>query len=141
MVAGASMAGQAARAVAPAGDGGAMLMTSGLAAVAHTDADITSILVNDAGSEGIRSIQGAQCEGRRTYADLVTPDFSLLCRSTELAHEKVSEVEGFAAALDRAPAASGSHVVEVNMAAIYPCAESCAESSVERPAGPAGSLR
>jgi acetolactate synthase-1/2/3 large subunit len=141
MAAGVSMAGQAARAVAPAGDSGATLMTSGLAAVAHVDANIASILVNVVGYKGVRSIQGAQREGRRSYADLLTPDFSLLCRSTKLAHEKVSEVEGFAAALDRAPAASGSHVVEVNMAAIYPCAESCAESSVERLPGPAGSLR
>ena len=136
MAIGASMAGEA-KTVALVGDGGAMLMIGELATAADMGADIVFILMNDGGYGVIRNIQDAQYGGRRHYADLLTPDFSLLCRSIRLEHEKVSKVEDFEAALDRALAKNGPCVLEVDMASIGPFAESFAGP----PAGAAGSVR
>jgi acetolactate synthase-1/2/3 large subunit len=71
------------------------------------------------------------------YADLLTPDFALVCRAIGLPHERVSRAEDFAAALDRALAMPGPCMVEVDMVAIGPFAESFAGP----PAGAAGSVR
>ncbi|HEY8611258.1 MAG TPA: thiamine pyrophosphate-binding protein [Roseomonas sp.] len=137
MAIGASMAGEAAKTIALVGDGGAMLMIGELATAADMGANIVFILMNDGGYGVIRNIQDAQYNGRRNYADLLTPDFGLLCRSIQLAHEKVSEIEGFEAALDRALATEGPCVLEVDMTSIGPFAESFAGP----PAGAAGSVR
>ncbi|MBP0494585.1 thiamine pyrophosphate-binding protein [Roseomonas indoligenes] len=136
MAIGASMAGEA-KTVALIGDGGAMLMIGELATAADMGADIVFILMNDGGYGVIRNIQDAQYGGRRHYADLLTPDFGLLCQSIRLPHEKVSEIEGFEAALDRALAKDGPCVLEVDMTSIGPFAESFAGP----PAGAAGSVR
>jgi acetolactate synthase-1/2/3 large subunit len=137
MAIGAAMAGEPAKTVALVGDGGAMLMIGELATAADMGANIAFILMNDGGYGVIRNIQDAQYQGRRCYADLLTPDFGLLCRSIRMPHEKVSAIEGFEAALDRALASDGPCVLEVDMAAIGPFAESFAGP----PAGAAGSVR
>jgi acetolactate synthase-1/2/3 large subunit len=137
MAVGAAMAGETAKTIALVGDGGAMLMIGELATAADQKANIVFLLMNDAGYGVIRNIQDAQYSGRRAYADLLTPDFSLLCRSIGMAHEKVSEINGFEAALDRALSVEGPCVVEVDMVAIGPFAESFAGP----PAGAAGSVR
>ncbi|TPG59685.1 thiamine pyrophosphate-binding protein [Roseomonas nepalensis] len=136
MAIGAAMAGEA-KTIALVGDGGAMLMIGELATAADTGADAVFILMNDGGYGVIRNIQDAQYGGRRHYADLLTPDFGTLCRSLRLPHEKVSDIGAFEAALDRALAQEGPCVLEVDMAAIGPFAESFAGP----PAGAAGSVR
>ncbi|MFT8242926.1 thiamine pyrophosphate-binding protein [Roseomonas sp. BN140053] len=137
MAIGASMAGVPAKTVALVGDGGAMLMIGELACAADMGANVVFVLMNDGGYGVIRNIQDAQYGGRRHYADLLTPDFSLLCASIRLPHEKVSDVAEFGAALDRALATEGPCVLEVDMTAIGPFAESFAGP----PAGAAGSVR
>jgi acetolactate synthase-1/2/3 large subunit len=103
--------------------------------VAETKASIVLVLMNDRGYGVIRNIQDAQFGGRRHYADLHTPDFGLLCAALSLPHERVSKIEDFEAALDRALAKDGPQLVEVDMTAIGPFAESFAGP----PAGAAGS--
>lgn len=137
MAIGAALAGEPAKTVALVGDGGAMLMIGELATAADIQADMVVILMNDGGYGVIRNIQDAQYNGRRHYADLLTPDFALLCASIRLPHEKVSNIGAFEAALDRALATSGPCVLEVDMASIGPFAESFAGP----PAGAAGSVR
>ena len=88
-----------------------------------TKADIVFVLMNDRGYGVIRNIQDAQFGGRRHYADLHTPDFGLLGGGARLAHQRVSRIDEFEAALDRALSASGPQLVEVDMVAIGPFAE------------------
>ena len=135
MAVGAALAGVPAKTVALLGDGGAMVNLGELATVVDTQADVVFVLMNDRGYGVIRNIQDAQFGGRRHYADLHTPDFSLLAAALGLPHQRVSRIEDFAAAFDRALAASGPQLLEVDMTAIGPFAESFAGP----PAGAAGS--
>lgn len=134
MAVGAALAGAQAKTIALIGDGGAMVNLGELATVAETRADIAFILMNDRGYGVIRNIQDAQFGGRRHYADLHTPDFKLIAAALGLAHQRVSRVEEFEPALERALSASGPQLVEVDMVAIGPFAESFAGP----PAGAAG---
>lgn len=72
----------------------------------------------------IRNIQGAQCGSRPRFSSLDTPDIAAHCASIGLAHRVVRRVEDLAAALDAALAADGPQVLEVDMIAIGPFAES-----------------
>ena len=78
--------------------------------------------MNDRGYGVIRNIQDAQYGGRRVYADILTPDFSLVCKAVGLPHERVAKIEDFDAALDRALATPGPRMIEIDMVAIGPFA-------------------
>ncbi len=135
MAVGAALAGGMAKTVALVGDGGAMVSLGELATAVDSKADIVFVLMNDRGYGVIRNIQDGQFGGRRHYADLHTPDFGLLAAALGLPHQRVSRIEDFEAALDRALSAGGPQLVEVDMVAIGPFAESFAGP----PAGAAGS--
>jgi acetolactate synthase-1/2/3 large subunit len=135
MAIGAAHAGQPARTIALLGDGGAQLMIGELATAVETNAEIVFVLMNDKGYGVIRNIQDAQYGSRRVYADILTPDFSLVCRSVGLPHERIADIGDFAAAFDRALAARGPCVIEIDMTRIGPFAQSFAGP----PAGAAGS--
>ncbi len=135
MAIGAAAAGCPAKTVALVGDGGLMVNLGELATAVDAGSDIVFILMNDRGYGVIRNIQDAQFGGRRHYADLHTPDFAQLAASFRLPHQRVSRIEEFEPALDRALSAAGPQLVEVDMTAIGPFAESFAGP----PAGAAGS--
>ena len=135
MAIGAALARTPAKTIALVGDGGAMVALGELATVAETKANIVFVLMNDRGYGVIRNIQAAQFGGRRHYSDLHTPDFKLIAAAFGLRHQRVADVGDFANALDRALLASGPQLVEVDMQAIGPFAESFAGP----PAGAAGS--
>jgi acetolactate synthase-1/2/3 large subunit len=135
MAVGAALAGAPAKTIALVGDGGAMVNLGELATAAETRADIAFILMNDRGYGVIRNIQDAQFGGRRYYADLHTPDFKLIAAAFDIAYQRVSRAEDFAAALQRALTAAGPQLVELDMVAIGPFAQSFAGP----PAGAAGS--
>jgi acetolactate synthase I/II/III large subunit len=135
MAVGAALAGAQAKTIALIGDGGAMVNLGELATVVEAKADVAFILMNDRGYGVIRNIQDAQFGGRRHYADLHTPDFKLIAAALGIAHQRVSRAEDFDQALARALSAGGPQLVEVDMAAIGPFAESFAGP----PAGAAGS--
>jgi acetolactate synthase-1/2/3 large subunit len=130
---GAALAG-AGKAVTLLGDGGAQLMIGELATAMEMQADVVFVLMNDRGYGVIRNIQDAQYGGRRVYADILTPDFSLICRAVGLPHQRIADVEHFPTALDRALAAPGPQLIEIDMVSIGPFAESFAGP----PAGAAG---
>jgi acetolactate synthase-1/2/3 large subunit len=100
-------------------------------------APIVYVLMNDQAYGVISNSQDAQYEGRRVYCRLTTPDFELFARSIGLAHERVTRVEDFAAALDRGLAATGPCMIEVDMNAIGPFAAPFGGP----PAGAAGGAR
>ena len=105
------------------GDGGAQLGISELITAVEEEANIVYILMNDKAYGVIQNIQDDQYGGRRHYSALKTPNFKLLCRSFDMLHMAVDDVEKFAAVLDDALAKSGPVVLEVDMLAIGPFAE------------------
>ena len=133
---GAAMAG-AGKAVTLLGDGGAQLMIGELATAMEMNADMVFVLMNDRGYGVIRNIQDAQYGGRHVYADILTPDFSLLCKAVGMPHTRISDVASFATALDQALATPGPRMIEIDMIAIGPFAESFAGP----PAGAAGGVK
>jgi acetolactate synthase I/II/III large subunit len=135
MAIGAASAALPAKTIALLGDGGAMVNLGELATAVDGKSDIVFILMNDRGYGVIRNIQDAQFGGRRNYADLHTPDFALLAAALALPYQRVSRIEDFEPALDRALSAGGPQLVEVDMTAIGAFAESFAGP----PAGAAGS--
>jgi acetolactate synthase-1/2/3 large subunit len=135
MAIGAATAASPAKTIALLGDGGAMVNLGELATAVDGKSDIVFILMNDRGYGVIRNIQDAQFGGRRNYADLHTPDFAVLAAAFALPYQRVSRIEDFEPALDRALSAVGPALVEVDMMAIGAFAESFAGP----PAGAAGS--
>lgn len=133
---GAGLAG-AGKAVVLVGDGAAQLSLGELATAMETQADFVLILMNDRGYGVIRNIQDAQYGGRHDYANILTPDFGLVCQAIGLAHARITAAEDLAPALDAALASPGPRMIEVDMVAIGPFAESFAGP----PAGAAGSVR
>jgi acetolactate synthase-1/2/3 large subunit len=131
---GASLAGVAEKCVALLGDGGAQLMIGELATAVEAQANIVFVLMNDRGYGVIRNIQDAQYNGRRVYADILTPDFALICQAVGLPHQRISDITTFAAAFDSALATRGPCLIEIDMAAIGPFHQSFAGP----PAGAAG---
>jgi acetolactate synthase-1/2/3 large subunit len=131
---GASLAGVPAKTITLLGDGGAQLMIGELATAVEAQANVVYVLMNDRGYGVIRNIQDAQYNGRRVYADILTPDFALVCQSVGLPHQRVTEIAGFAGALDHALAAPGPRLIEIDMATIGAFSQSFAGP----PAGAAG---
>ena len=137
MAVGAALAEPGAKTIALIGDGGAMLGIAELITAADEEADLVCILMNDRAYGVIENIQDAQYQGRRHYSRLRTPDFALLCAAVGLAHARVGRIEEFEASLDAALSARGPSLLEVDMTAIGPFAESFAGP----PAGAAGGAR
>ncbi|MFL6797792.1 MAG: thiamine pyrophosphate-binding protein [Xanthobacteraceae bacterium] len=135
MAVGAALARTPAKTIGLIGDGGAMVNLGELATVVETKANVVLVLMNDRGYGVIRNIQDAQFGGRRYYADLHTPDFQVLAASFGLRHQRVSNLDDFAHALDRALFATGPQLVEIDMVAVGRFSESFAGP----PAGAASS--
>jgi acetolactate synthase-1/2/3 large subunit len=109
--------------VALLGDGGAMVNLSEFLTAVEERAEIVFVLMNDRGYGVIRNIQDAQYGGRRSYADLRTPDFAMLAASFGLPHLKVAVIDEFERAFDHALAEPGPYLIEIDMTAIGPYAE------------------
>jgi acetolactate synthase-1/2/3 large subunit len=131
---GAAVAGVPAKTVTLLGDGGAQLMIGELATAVEVSADVVFILMNDRGYGVIRNIQDAQYGGRHVYSNILTPNFSLVCRSIGLPHERVAAIEDFGDAFQRALDAKGPRLIEIDMTAIGPFSQTFAGP----PAGAAG---
>jgi acetolactate synthase-1/2/3 large subunit len=120
--------------VALIGDGGSMVNLGEFATAVETKADIVYVLMNDRGYGVIRNIQDAQYGGRHVYADLHTPDFALLAAGLGIAHQRLSRIADFEKAFDAALSTPGPCIIEIDMVAIGPFAESFGGP----PAGAAG---
>jgi acetolactate synthase-1/2/3 large subunit len=123
MAIGAALSAPSRKTVALLGDGGTVVNLGELLTAVQEKAEVVFVLMNDLGYGVIRNIQDAQYRGRRSYADLHTPDFAMLAASFGLPHAKVTAVDAFEAAFDRALAARGPFLLEIDMTAIGPYAE------------------
>jgi acetolactate synthase I/II/III large subunit len=131
---GAALAATGGKAITLLGDGGTMLGIAEMITAVEECAPLVYVLMNDQAYGVIKNIQDAQYGSRHHYSALATPDFETFCRSIRMPHRKVSDLAGFEAALDAAIAAEGPQLIEVDMCAIGPFAESFAGP----PAGAAG---
>jgi acetolactate synthase-1/2/3 large subunit len=131
---GAALAGAPAKTITLLGDGGAQLMIGEFATAVEMQADMVFVLMNDKGYGVIRNIQDAQYGSRHVYSNILTPDFGLVCQSVGLPHERITDIAQFNAAFDRAMAAKGPRLIEIDMMAIGPFSQSFAGP----PAGAAG---
>lgn len=131
---GAALAGIAAKTITLLGDGGSQLMIGELATAVESKANLVFVLMNDRGYGVIRNIQDAQYGGRHVYADILTPNFALVCRSVGLPHLPVTDIGDFSATLQRALDTPGPCLIEIDMVAIGPFSQSFAGP----PAGAAG---
>lgn len=131
---GAALASPGPKAITLLGDGGTMLGLAEMITAVDEGAPLVYVLMNDQAYGVIENIQDAQYDGRRHYSKIAVPDFAGFCAAIGMPHRKVSAVEDFAAALDAAIAAPGPQLIEVDMCAIGPFAESFSGP----PAGAAG---
>ncbi|MFN3260993.1 MAG: thiamine pyrophosphate-binding protein [Pikeienuella sp.] len=131
---GAALAMPGPKAVTLVGDGGAMLGLAEMITAVDEAAPLVYVLMNDRAYGVIENIQDAQYGGRRHWSKLAVPDFAGFCASVGMPHRRCADVEAFGAMLDEALAAEGPQLIEVDMVAIGPFAESFAGP----PAGAAG---
>lgn len=134
---GAALANSGAKTVTLVGDGGSQLMIGELATAVEMEANAVFLLMNDRGYGVIRNIQDAQYEGRHVYSNILTPDFSLICKAVGLPHSRVARIEDFDSVFTEAMASRGPRMIEIDMVAIGPFAESFAGP----PAGAAGGVK
>lgn len=100
------------------GDGGFILNLGELATAVQEKASVVYVLMNDQRYGVIQNIQDAQYGGRRCYVDLHTPDYAQLCASLQLGHTRVSNLADLRAGLDKAIAANGPFILEIDMLSI-----------------------
>ncbi len=108
--------------VALIGDGGFMLNVGELACAVQERANIVMLVMNDSCYGVIKNIQDDIYGSRHCYVDLHTPDFAQFCASLEVTHFRLGEPAQTTAVLEKAFAASGPVVVEVDMKAWGPFA-------------------
>jgi acetolactate synthase-1/2/3 large subunit len=131
---GAALAGEKSKTVTLLGDGGSQLMIGELATAVEADANTVFLLMNDRGYGVIRNIQDAQYGSRHVYSNILTPDFSLVCRAVGLSHERITKIGEFGSAFQRALDTPGPRMLEIDMKAIGPFSQKFAGP----PAGAAG---
>lgn len=131
---GAALATEGPKAITLLGDGGTMLGLAEMITAVDEKAPLVYVLMNDRAYGVIRNIQDAQYEGRHHYSEIAVPEFGAFCGSIGMPHVKVDRIDDFEAALAGALAADGPRLIEVDMIAIGPFAESFAGP----PAGAAG---
>ena len=118
------------------GDGGTQLGMAELITAVEEQANLVYVLMNDRAYGVIKNIQDAQYDGRQSYAELMTPDFAVLCKAIGLEHRLIDHEGKFADALDACLAVKGPVMLEVDMKAIGDFAQPFAGP----PAGAAGKM-
>lgn len=101
--------------VALIGDGGFMLNVGELACAVQEKANIVMLVMNDSCYGVIKNIQDDIYGSRHCYVDLHTPDFAQFCASLKVTHFRLGEPAKTKEVLEKAFAASGPVVVEVDM--------------------------
>ncbi|MES2414123.1 MAG: thiamine pyrophosphate-binding protein [Pseudomonadota bacterium] len=101
--------------VALIGDGGFMLNVGELACAVQEKADIVMLVMNDSCYGVIKNIQDDIYGSRHCYVDLHTPDFAQFCASLKVTHFRLGEPSQTKDVLEKAFAATGPVVVEVDM--------------------------
>ena len=104
------------------GDGGLALNIGELATLVQERANVLIILMNDGGYGVIRNIQDANFGSRHYFVDLHNPDFSLLAKSLQLPHARVTDLDKLGAPLAELMAIKGPALLEIDMLKVGPFA-------------------
>ena len=134
MAIGAAIGSAGRKTVALIGDGGLALSLGELATLVQEQADVLIVLMNDLGYGVIRNIQDDRFGGRRVLADLHTPDFQKLADALGLPSVRAGDAASFEQALATLGSRRGPALLEVDMIALGPYAESFAGPPVREPA-------
>ena len=118
MAIGASVGGAGRTTFCLSGDGGLQLCLGELATAAQESADIVFLVMNSRGYGVIRNIQDARYGGRHFFADVTCPDLASISAAMGIGHIRLDNLDAAASALERAIAARGPTMVEVDMQAI-----------------------
>ncbi len=102
------------------GDGGLMLHIGELATAAQYGFPVKICVFNDGGYGVLRAMQQQRYEGRMLGVDLNTPDFAAVAQAMGVAAEQVRGVDGFRSAFDRALAAPGPYLLDIDVSALHP---------------------
>jgi acetolactate synthase-1/2/3 large subunit len=97
-----------------AGDGGFMLNIAELATAAQYNIGVVILLFNDRGYGVLRNHQDQRFDGRRIAVDLHTPDFVKLAEGFGIKAERVDSVAAYRPALERALAAGGPVLLDID---------------------------
>lgn len=116
---GAALAAPGRPTVVIAGDGGLAVHLGELLTVAQERPRLTVLVFNDGGYGVLRNMQDRYSE-RRSGVDLTTPDFALLARACRLPYLRIADAGHARAVIERAVAADGPTLVEVDLAALGP---------------------
>ncbi len=103
-----------------AGDGGFMLHIGELATAAQYRLPLIICLFNDRGYGVLRGIQKMRFDGRTTGVDIHTPDFVRVAEGMGVQAERVASAAGFAGAIERAVAAEGPVLLDIDQTAMQP---------------------
>ena len=95
------------------GDGGFLMGSFELATAVRYGINVVSVVVNDGALTAIKGSQQRDCEGRTIDTELTNPDFVAFARSFGAHAERVEDLAGFGAALERGLAAERPAVIEV----------------------------
>lgn len=132
---GAALAGAPGKTITLLGDGGTQLGLAEMITAVQERAPLVYILMNDQAYGVIRNIQDAQYGARHHYSALATPDFATFAAAIGIVYHRVGQLDaGFETVLDAALVAEGPQLIEIDMTAIGPFAQSFAGP----PAGAAG---
>ncbi|MFM9970408.1 MAG: thiamine pyrophosphate-binding protein [Burkholderiales bacterium] len=104
------------------GDGGLQLNIGELATLVQERANVLVILMNDGGYGVIKNIQDAQFGARHYFVDLHTPDFSLLAKSINLPHVRITDLAKIGGPLAELAAINGPAMLEIDMVTVGPFA-------------------
>lgn len=107
------------RTIAIHGDGGVMLNIGELAAAVEAKAPVTLLIFNDRGYGVLKMLQ--QHGGLTPFAvDLHTPDFVGLGNAMGLPSERIGSADEFRGAMQRAVAADGPSLIEIDLTKLVP---------------------
>ena len=115
------------------GDGGFLLHIGELTTTVQYNLPLVICVFTDGGYGVLRGFQTNQFEGRLEGVNLVTPNFTGLAHSVGMAAEAVSSVNEFEAAFDRAMAADGPYLIDIDQSKLTPIQGLGAPHQFEQP--------
>jgi acetolactate synthase-1/2/3 large subunit len=101
--------------VAITGDGGFMFGVQELATAVQFNIGVVTLVFNNNAYGNVRRDQRQRFDGRVVASDLVNPDFVKLAESFGVGASKVSAPDQFRAALEKALAAGGPYLIDIEV--------------------------
>ncbi len=115
---GAALAAETRKTLVLCGDGGFQLNLGELATAVQEQADFVLILMNSKGYGVIKNIQDVHYGKRNYYVDILTPNFSEICKSMGVSYRCLNSLDDAENEIRHAFNEKGPSLIEINMEAI-----------------------